>query len=180
MQVQIANLGTNQATPTALADAWDWLQNTQDGVQLPSENSLQSKLSTAYNLSIDIQADHTNSVSAKPPNLSPCQLEQMALELYGPYPGGLEDTPTSLHKQYYTVKCSGGAGANCTGGSWQWVINTAGNLCGVCYVAKVRNNTPLSMPFGSSPSSCSATDPPTNLASLCKLHGCKIRRVCGT
>jgi len=45
-------------------------------------------------------------------------------------------------------------------GSWRWGINTTRNICGLCYVITIRNITPFSLQSGSSPSSCSADDPP--------------------
>lgn len=140
MQVQIADLGTNQATLTTMADAWDWLQNANDGVLLPNQYSFQEKLSIAYGQAVALGKKYNLTLNS-------CQLEEMALELNGPY------AATGLQNQYYVIQTANGSSS--------WFINTK-NPCGVCYVIKVRNATPLS---GGSTSSCPATptipaDPP--------------------
>jgi hypothetical protein len=151
-----AHIGLTQV-PVSIADAWDWLQNTQDGVLLPSSYSFQYKLKLAYKFaSPSVLKKYTGLLA-----LSNCQLEEMSLELYGSSPGSLSS------EQYYIPEKG-------TNGSYQWAINEDGNFCGVCYVAAVRETTPLSLPEGSSPSSCSTTpsDPPTNLHDECHDEGC--------
>ena len=73
-------------------------------------------------------------------DLTASELEDMAIELYGPFPGGL-----NLTKQYYAPSCVGGTanGNACSGGSWEWIVNIAGNNRGVGYVANVRKNIQL-------------------------------------
>jgi len=160
------HIGLTQV-PVTMGDAWDWLQNTDDGVLMPSQNSFQEKLENAYSLSVSILKKYPTPAGGTPLTISSCQLEEMALELYGDHPGG-----THLGAQYYIPRCTGGTGTKCTGGSWQWLINTPGNYCGVCYVWKVRTTAPIG---GGSTSSCPASplnsaDPPT--LSGCEIHHC--------
>ncbi|HVA83462.1 MAG TPA: hypothetical protein VNF28_01035 [Candidatus Binataceae bacterium] len=145
-----SHIGLTQV-PVSMPDAWDWLHNTQDGVNL-----FQSKLSIAYNtFAVSLEASHPGL-----PGLTPCQLEEMALALYGPFAGGTNPTkhPQVLNRQYYTVHCNGGTGTACTNGSWQWILNPAAPetkpYCALCYVSDVRSRIP---PTGGSASSCPAT-----------------------
>jgi hypothetical protein len=151
-----SHVGLTQV-PVTMADAWDWLQNTEDGVILPSQNSIEQKLRISYSKVKLLQAVY--GYPSTMPDLSPCQLEEMAVELYGPYSGGIE-----VGKQYYTGQ------RNSSTGYWQWVINITGNNCGVCYVAHVRNEIPLSDDYpasmcpGSPPDAPNIpADPPTTL-----------------
>jgi len=107
--------------PVSMLYAWDWLSNTQGGVQL-----FRQKLSRA-------QSFGTKIVKAHPglPTLSSLQVEQMAVLLYGPY------ASSNLGMQYYVPQCVGGTGPACTGGMWTWVVNSAGNPNGVNYVTSV-------------------------------------------
>lgn len=136
--------------PVSQPDAWNWLQNTQDGVQ----GVFQNALNTADAFAVGMQTSY----APMPPDLTRCQLEEMALELYGPHPGKVESA------QYYAPQCSGKVTDKTTCSvQWQWEINTAKNYCGVCYVAGVRNTAPP----GGSTSTCTGTppspDPPINL-----------------
>lgn len=147
-----SHIGLTQV-PVTMAAAWDWLQNAHDGVLLPNQYSFQEKLNIAYGKSVALGKKHNLTLSS-------CQLEEMALELNGPFAKG----PLSL--QYYKTQL--------VNDSWQWLINTD-NACGVCYVIKVRNTVPLS---GGSTSSCPATpsipeDPPTNLQTQLDCSACK-------
>jgi hypothetical protein len=149
MQLPINGTIENGGT-SGQADAWDWTKNTSDGVALfqtgfPKNTA---KLQLAYNNANTMYENHPGI-----PALTSCQLEEMALELYGPGAAG-----TNLNVQYYVPKCVNGKGSNCAGGQWQWEINLA-NLCGVCYVAAVRATVPLAAP-PSMATSCSASDPP--------------------
>jgi hypothetical protein len=137
-------------------DAWNWIQNTMDGV-LNGSNSFQTKLNSAYSKEGSIQSGVSPSNAL--PALTKCQLEEMALELYGPR------ASIKLVQQYYIPFCKGKPQASgqttCVGGSWIWGVNTtAANICGICYVIGVRNAIPPYPPNGSA-SSCSSTDPPT-------------------
>jgi len=131
---QGAHIGLTQV-PVSMPDAWDWLHNTQDGVNL-----FQTKLSTGYSVSVTIRKLHlappANTIL---PALTSCQLEEMALALYGPFASKL---PANL---YYSAYCSGGTGISCTNGSWQWKINTATHkaFCATCYVSDIRSSRPL-------------------------------------
>jgi hypothetical protein len=66
-------------------------------------------------------------------DLSPSQLENMALELCGNSPGKVASM------QHYAPMCVGGVGANCTGGAWQWnPVPNGANPGGVNYVKAIR------------------------------------------
>jgi hypothetical protein len=116
--------------PTTMQDAFDWTINTQDGVSLFFE-----KLALAENNARKMENTHPGLR-----DLTASELEDMAIELYGPFPGGL-----NLTKQYYAPSCVGGTanGNACSGGSWEWIVNIAGNNRGVGYVANVRKNIQL-------------------------------------
>jgi hypothetical protein len=153
-----AHIGLTQVLTTEV-DAWNRLQNATDGVLLPSQKSTQAKLKTAYTFATELEEKYEGSgnTTAIPAKTS-CQLEEMALELYGPHPGSTKT------EQYYAGQCNGGTGSTCAGGSWQWAINkpaTPQERCAVCYVAQVRSEQPT----GSTSSSCLAkldipADPP--------------------
>lgn len=108
--------------------------------------------------SLEGKIQNSVSPSGALPSLNKCQLEEMALQLYGP---GGHLTKPSL--QYYIPFCGTKPqmpGQTTCSVGWQWGINTTPlNRCGVCYVMDVRNAVP---PKGSK-SSCTATDPPTGL-----------------
>ena len=154
------NIGLMQVPTTSMAHARSWVQNAQDGTIIPSQNSVQCKLGSANRIAGNIEAAHPG-LSKTP--LTSCQLEEMGLQLFGPQRKGASG-------KYYTPLCVGGSGEACTGGSWQWRINTRGNLCGVCYVVSVRRQVP---PGATSGSSCPANvdgisaDPPTTFDSQC-------------
>jgi hypothetical protein len=144
--------------PVSVPDAWNWMQNTIDGF-----DTFQSKLGAAYVLAGEIQ-NSVNPAITQP--LTSCQLEEMALDLYGPYAQG------GLKQQYYVPECQNGKGANCTGGTWQWAINTSKVLkthCGVCYVASVRNTVPP----GGSASMCLVMSPLPDPAADLNCSKCK-------
>jgi hypothetical protein len=111
--------------PNTMQDAFDWTINTQDGVNLFFQ-----KLALASSNEIRIQATHPGL-----PDLTPFQMENMALELYGDHPGGRNPT-----LQYYAPICVGGSGTGCTGGAWEWnPVPNCANPGGVAYVAIIRN-----------------------------------------
>ena len=67
------HIGLTQV-PVTMADAWDWLQNTHDGVLLPNENSFQAKLNLAYN------SFASSKIISNHPGLTPltsCQLGKL-------------------------------------------------------------------------------------------------------
>lgn len=102
--------------PVSQANAWDWLANTNNGVNL-----FQSKLGSAGRLTNKIITSHPGLRQ-----LTGVELEHMALVLYGPY------ASANLSAQYYApVKTSSGA--------WDWAVNTAGNSNGVAYASSVFN-----------------------------------------
>jgi hypothetical protein len=158
--------------PVTQQDAWNWLLNTADGFAV-----FQAKVNLAYSLADEEYETYTAQGNPTTlPKLTACQLEEMALELYGPDAEPLES------EQYLFPKCIGNwtnLEHNACSGTLQWAINYAkGNSqiakkerCGVCYVASVRSKMHLGQPPGST-SMCSGTsplpDPPTGLS--CK--GC--------
>jgi hypothetical protein len=111
---------------TTMDDAFNWLTNTSDGVAL-----FLQKVSAAKRISARIQSTHQGL-----PALTGVQLENMGLLLYGPY------AKSSLDMQYYVPSCVGGtvSGNVCHGGSWEWIVNTAGNPNGVDYADHDRNS----------------------------------------
>jgi hypothetical protein len=110
--------------PNTMQDAFDWTINTQDGVNLFFE-----KLKIAAQMENQIQKAHP-----KLRNLTAYEMENMALELYGDSPGGRNPT-----KQYYIPTCVGGSGTACTGGTWNWIVNS-GHPGGVAYVTAIRRS----------------------------------------
>ncbi len=163
--MQLPVIGTNGE-----ADAWSWVQNTTDGLGV-----FQTKVNTAYRLA---DLDYTLFNAVGPPTTLPaltaCQLEEMALALYGPYGGA------KASNQYLVPKCVGGKVTNtysCSG-TWQWMINNPKGSTevqkkernAVCYVVCVRKKIHPSPPAGSV-SMCAGTsplpDPPTGLKCGC-------------
>jgi hypothetical protein len=112
--------------PTSMDYAFNWQDNASNAVAL--FNSKESIANT-------VAANEISSDTGLPA-LTGVQLENMALLLYGPYAGG-----TNPALQYYVPSCVGGtiSGSNCVGGSWQWVVNTAGNANGVAYANSCRS-----------------------------------------
>ncbi len=100
--------------PTTLTDAWDWHVNTLDGANL-----FQAKLATARRLERRIRRYFHG---LRP--LTPVQIENMALVLYGPYASG------DLTMQYYYPQVTGHRAV--------WVVNTFYNPNGVAYADNVR------------------------------------------
>jgi hypothetical protein len=151
-------------------DAWNWLQNTIDGFGV-----FQGTMNTAYRLADDEYNNYTAAGTPTTlPALTACQLEEMALALYGPYGGRLES------QQYLIPKCAGGTVTNTThcSGTWQWTINNPKGhtkvikkeRAAVCYVVCVRMKVHPSPPTGSA-SMCTGTsplpDPPAGLSCGC-------------
>jgi hypothetical protein len=167
--VRGSHIGLMQVKVTQ-QDAWNWIQNANDGL-----NVFQTSINAAYRLADD---EYTNFTGVGPPTklpaLTACQLEEMALALYGPDGGKLES------QQYLAPKCVGGSVTNTTNcsGTWQWTINNPGGdnkikkkeRAAVCYVFCVRKKAHPGIPPGSS-SACSGTpplpDPPTGLKCGC-------------
>lgn len=121
--------------PATPGDAWNWLTNTSDGVNVFSGNPVsQNKITTATNYENQIISQHTGLVP-----LSGFQLENDALVFYGGY--GSSD----LTKQYCVPVCPSPGkvqGKSCKGAAWIWTINSAGNPGGVTYANNVRAQTP--------------------------------------
>jgi hypothetical protein len=105
--------------PTTPAVAWGWTNNAAAGASV-----FQSKLTSANNNANKIIATHSGL-----PNLTPTQLENMALLLYGPF----APTMNQLANQYYIPAEVGGA--------WTWIVNTANNPNGVAYANSCRAKT---------------------------------------
>lgn len=112
-----------------------------------------SKLQIAYNLANTLYGTYKPTPAA----LTSCQLEEMALELYGPSAG------RTTSSQYYIPKCSGTRNGTTCSVQWQWEINPV-NPCGVCYVASVRGMIPKAAPPSQATPCTGASplpDPPT-------------------
>ncbi len=134
--------------PVTIADAWNWLQNTSDGVNSTIYGFAGNKLPTATTYIKDI----INGVkSPKIPghiglsSLQGPELENMALVLYrgaglGP------DLATTLTELYYIPACSTNnvvitnKGLQCQGGQWTWAPNSGGNPVGFAYANSVTSN----------------------------------------
>ncbi|MGC1730590.1 MAG: choice-of-anchor tandem repeat GloVer-containing protein [Steroidobacteraceae bacterium] len=104
--------------PTTALEAWDWLDNTSNGASL-----FQQKLAAAGRNATRIIAQNPGL-----PNLTPVQLENMALLLYGPF----APTTHQLKNQYYIPATVGGV--------LTWIVNTANNPSGVTYANSCRSN----------------------------------------
>jgi hypothetical protein len=112
--------------PTSMDYAFNWQDNASNAVALFYQKE---------SVATTVASNEISSYSGLPA-LTGAQLENMALTLYGPYAGG-----TNPAKQYYVPGCVGGtaSGTTCTGGTWQWVVNTAGNANGVAYANSCRS-----------------------------------------
>jgi hypothetical protein len=117
--------------PTTTADAWNWLTNTTDGVNLFSGAPSPNKISIATSYIADIVSG-TKGQNAIPAHLglaalsSPQQVENMALVLYrgtglGPV------LANTLGELYYIRVCTGAIKATSKGwtcsSSWYWAVN---------------------------------------------------------
>jgi hypothetical protein len=134
--------------------AWDWLVNTQDGVNL----FVNEKLPTATsNMNRIIDGSPKDKVKAHPGllPLTGVQLENMALVLYGPFaPAQNLSLATKLTMQYYAPVCAGTVTSKgiCQGaGGWVWAVNDPsisplvpppGNPEGVNYVIGTQPPSP--------------------------------------
>jgi hypothetical protein len=116
--------------PTTLGDAWDWTQNTGDGInsttygfvgeKLPTAQSLVSWLTGATkNKNVPV---HKGLTAFSSPS---AELENMALVLYGQYA-----KPGSTHQYYMPVCPTANITANakrntwtCNGANWYWATN---------------------------------------------------------
>jgi hypothetical protein len=108
--------------PTTNGDAWDWMQNTQTGRNI----FVNDKLAAARKNAARIQREHPGLR-----DLSPVELENMAVLLYGPFaPKG--SLRVKLSKQYYIVE-------NNSSGKPIWVKNTVNNPEGVRYADMCRS-----------------------------------------
>lgn len=111
-----SHIGLMQMPTRSMGVAFDWLSNTKAGVNL-----FGNKIVSAQNLMNRIVAQHSGLRV-----LSPTELENMALVLYGPY------ASASLSKQYYVPVQQNGV--------WVWIVNTSGNANGVMYADDVRSS----------------------------------------
>ncbi len=174
-----AHIGLMQV-PVSQANAWNWTQNATNAIVCPMEKikgcykfsdadggaSFQEKLAIAYSNMVNMQEGLTPALGP----LTSCQLEEMALALYGPSAAG-----TDITSQYYIPTCNGepvnSSGESCGLTDWQWTVNTITTTkpyCGVCYVANVRTSY---LP-GDNGTLCSATDPPTTTLTQCAANDC--------
>jgi hypothetical protein len=113
--------------PVKADEAWNWLTNASSGVALFTGE----KLPAAFRLESAIRQSATGLGPLTPP-----QVEDMALGLYGP------GAAPGITHQVYEASCVGGtvAGRECRGGTWRWIRNMAGNPRAVRYVDDVRRN----------------------------------------
>jgi|SRR5215213_84649 len=102
----------------SMSHAWNWEDNTRDAVNL-----FQQKLAAARRIMQRIINDHKGLRK-----LTDVELENMALVLYGPH------ASADRAKQYYAPADKGN-------GTFDWIVNTAGNPDGVDYANSVRANT---------------------------------------
>ena len=131
---------------TTNADAWNWLTNTADAVNLFSGTVSPNKMSIALTYENNIINGVKNPKIAGHiglRSLTSLERENMALVLYRG--AGLStDLATRLTQQYYAPVCSGtvqstSQGLKCQGGTWNWVVNSAGQPVGVAYVSSTTN-----------------------------------------
>ncbi len=136
--------------------AWDWHANTEEGRRL----FMRDKLPAATRNERRIRnGDAKDNIPGHPGlrQLTDVELENMAVLLYGPCAPGPDARPDEcpgarvttlaekVARQYYAPACQGGTIVQqhndllCQGGSWEWVVNTAGNSGGVKYVDSVRS-----------------------------------------
>jgi hypothetical protein len=130
---------------TTNPDAWNWLTNTTDAINLFSGTVSPNKMS----LAITYENYIINGVrNPKIPghiglrSLTSVQRENNALVLYSGI-GMVSDLATTLTRLYYAPVCSSGVvvstnkGLECHGGSWNWVVNDqpSGNPDAVNYVS---------------------------------------------
>jgi hypothetical protein len=123
--------------PTSEPLAWDWMQNTNDGVNSTVHGFAGEKLPLAKTWMNWITGVNTKKTVPVHKGLSTfaspsAQLENMALVLYGGF--GSSD----LTKQFYIPVCPspGKVSKNtCKGATWQWAVNTNNQLSGVLYVS---------------------------------------------
>jgi len=133
-------------------NAWNWITNASDGVNLfsgtpPTEyQDTENKIQHAADLENEMIQEYVPGAppSFQLPQLSATQLENMALVLYGPS-AHLRD----LTLQYYVPVCSSGLFYYiqltnywvCVGGTWSWSKNSTGNPQGVAYADAVTAET---------------------------------------
>ena len=115
--------------PTTDGDAWDWTQNTSDGVNSTSDGFVGSKLAIAQNFVNWLTGASKNKNVPVHKGLteftSPStQLENMALVLYG------NEAQSGWANQYYVPVChppgtvsAKGNTWSCNGASWYWAVN---------------------------------------------------------
>jgi hypothetical protein len=122
--------------PTTATFAWDWTQNTNDGVNSTDHGFVGAKLPIATNMASWLltgkKASKRNQLPEDVPahvNLAPlsspsAQLENMALVDYGPGAASLY-----WAQQYYIPVCPTGnittshSAWTCNGGAWYWAVN---------------------------------------------------------
>lgn len=115
--------------PVTMKDAWDWTQNTMDGVNL-----YKNKVTIGINYERQIVQQWAKTYKVQLRNLTVTERETMGLVLYGP------NASTDLWRQYYYPKL----GPTFT---WDWAVNDGGNIGdpfpgnadGVAYANSVRS-----------------------------------------
>lgn len=137
-----SHIGLLMVEPKNWGVVWNWKTNATTGVGL----FVSEKLRYAKEMENKIRKYRRGPGL---PSLTPRQLEDMALVLYGP-----SAKYGSVDAQYYRAKCSSGPTTNvtviennqritykrCGGGMWVWDVNDEYNNEGVEYVRDVRRS----------------------------------------
>jgi hypothetical protein len=120
-----APCGNDQKTWAGIE--WNWQTNASNGVTLFTTDKVH--FAKLYEKRL---VKSVNKIVA----LTPSQLEDMAVGLYGP------SAKSGFENQEYIPTCVGGTinGKDCVGGTWEWEYNTQNNPGEVLYVANVRKN----------------------------------------
>jgi hypothetical protein len=136
--VQIEN-----PSSTGMETAWNWLDNVTAGLGLFNEK-VKSYALAVQKASVKKYTNSAGSVYPGLQNLTPLQLENMALGEYGTGAANIANL------QYYTPECMGGTSSKnnvctCTGGctatqGWQWTANKSSSAY-IYANNQVRSNT---------------------------------------
>lgn len=102
--------------PVNMQWAWDWMENTYEGVRLFQHEKIPAARRIANRIRAQIRQQYAGHLRP----LDRVELERMALVLYGPH------ASADLWRQYYVPQQT-------PAGDWEWVVNTAGNPGGVAY-----------------------------------------------
>jgi len=149
-QIGGSHIGLMQVGTTT-ADAWNWLTNAGDAVNLFSGNPIPNKLEQAITYENNIRNGYKQGnikcparKPTPPPALTSVQRENNALVLYRvAMPAGY---CAKLDALYYKAVCSTTTTTDnqgnlvCqNGGTWSWAVNNTGQPTGVAYVSSTTN-----------------------------------------